>query len=62
MRTQENSGRWPTRNYYRMISFKAGKDLDERLLEAASRQNLTISEVIRKTLLSVLAPSERTEN
>lgn len=36
--------------YYRMITFKLTPDLDQRLRESAKKQDLSMSEVIRRSL------------
>lgn len=48
--------------YYKMLTFKAAPELDQRLREAANRRRITVSEVIRKSLLTALAVEEAVES
>jgi hypothetical protein len=61
MANQSNTRRMNNHEYYRMITFKANPDLDERLTEAAEKKNLSISELIRQCCVTALANEEAIE-
>jgi hypothetical protein len=47
--------------YYRMITFKASEELDKRLIEAAAKQHLSLSDLIRKCCTMALATKDATD-
>lgn len=51
MDNMKSAGRDEKERYYRVITFKAAPEIDQRLREAANNQNVSMSEVIRQSLL-----------
>jgi hypothetical protein len=49
------------RQYYRLLNFHVGPDLDRRISNAAAREGLTVSAFIRHACSSALAINEAIE-
>jgi predicted HicB family RNase H-like nuclease len=61
MEDQRNS-RGLKSQYYKMITFKANPQLDERLMKAAETRKVSLSQIVRECCITALETLEATES
>jgi hypothetical protein len=62
MENKSHTRRLNNQEYYKTVSVKIGPELNERLIKAAAKQKLSMSEIIRASCVTALATAESIES